>query len=185
MLLYHDGILSAIDRLLCGACYDSVLRLCADNYLLCARNDHGLLCSGADDDLLRADNCLLCGASHVHELLPRDIHLSDYVLCELSTLAVVAISCSDLLAMTWVPRQSNTPCLSKWILPPALVDLLIAATSLQQRSRIQFRCFFELPDIVACCAAFITIGQFDESLRADAKYSLNLATMSGCSAATL
>jgi hypothetical protein len=98
MLLYHDGILSAIDRLLCGACYDSVLRLCADNYLLCARNDYGLLCSVTDDNLLRADNRLLCRASHIHELLPRDVHVSDYVLCELSKLAVVAISCSDLFA---------------------------------------------------------------------------------------
>ena len=97
MLLYHDGILSAIDRLLCGACYDSVLRPCADNYLLCARNDHGLLCSGTDDDLLRADNRdnrLLCRASHIHELLPSDIHLrlSDYVLRVLSTLAVLGRS---------------------------------------------------------------------------------------------
>ena len=91
MLLYHDGVLSAIDRLLCGACYDSVLRLCADNYLLCARNDHGLLCSGTDDVLLRAHNRLLCRASHIHELLPSDIllRLSDYVLRVLSTLAVL------------------------------------------------------------------------------------------------
>src|SRR6476469_837673 len=94
MLLYHDGILSTIDRLLC-ACYDGVLRLCADNYILCARNDHSLR-SGTDDDLLRADNRLLCSASHTLELLPRGIHLllSDYVLRVLSTLAVVVIGCS-------------------------------------------------------------------------------------------
>src|SRR5437773_12231858 len=100
MLLYHDGILSAIDRLLCGACCDSVLRLCADNYLLRTRNDDGLLCSGTDHDLLRTDNRLLCRASHIHELLPRDIHLrlSDYVLRVLSTPVVVAISCSELFA---------------------------------------------------------------------------------------
>src|SRR5204862_210505 len=58
-------------------------------------HDHGLLCSGTDDNLLRADNRLLCRASHIHELLPRDIQLrlSEYVLRVLSTLAVVAISC--------------------------------------------------------------------------------------------
>src|SRR6476659_9459362 len=74
MLLYHDGILSAIDRLLWGTCYDSVLRPCADNHLLCARNDHGLLCSGTDNDLLRPDI---------------QLRLSDYLLRVLSTLAVL------------------------------------------------------------------------------------------------
>ena len=91
MLLYHDGILSAIDRLLWGTCYDSVLRSCADNHLLCARNDHGLLCSGTDNDLLRADNHILRRANRIHEQLPRDFYLrlSDYVLRVLSTLAVL------------------------------------------------------------------------------------------------
>src|SRR6476620_1747516 len=102
MLLLHDGVLSAIDRLLCGTCYDSVLRLCADNYLLCARNVHGLLCSGTDDVLLRAHDRLLCRASHIHELLPRDIHLrlSDYVLRVLSTLAVLGRICPKSSAPT-------------------------------------------------------------------------------------
>ena len=94
MLLYHNDILSAINRLLCGAGYNGVLRLCTINHLLClcARDDDGLLCSGTDD-LLRADFRLLFRASYIHELLPCDIHLSLHgVLRELSWLAVVAIS---------------------------------------------------------------------------------------------
>ena len=47
----------------------------ADNYLLCTRNYHDLLCPGTDNDLICADDHLLCRASHIHELLPRDIHL--------------------------------------------------------------------------------------------------------------
>jgi hypothetical protein len=87
MLLYHDDLLSAIHRLLCAAR--------DDNYLLCACIDC-LLCSGADGDLLRSDNCLLCRTSHIHELLSGRVRrVPDYVLRVLSALAVVVISCVD------------------------------------------------------------------------------------------
>ena len=106
MLLFHDDILSAIDRLLFGACDDRVLRPCPDNYLLCPR-DHGLLCSGADHDVLRADNRLLYRARHVHKLLPRNVHLrlSDYLLRVLSALAVVGRILLETSAPTFSSRN--------------------------------------------------------------------------------
>ena len=125
MLLCHDGKLSAIDRLLCGASYDNVLRLCADNHhnllrsgannnllradnlVLRADNHRDILRSGADDSLLRADNRLLCRARHIHKQLSRSVYLSDCVLRVLST-HVVAISYSDLFASPARKRMSLT-----------------------------------------------------------------------------
>jgi hypothetical protein len=115
MLLYHDGVLPAVHRLLSGNDH-GVLRPGARDYL-CGRSDHDLLCPGhnhcvlrasANDDLLCAENSLLfCGTDD--GLLPGAIHLSGLLLV-LSTLVVAVIANRSFAALKTL---SNL----KWIAP--------------------------------------------------------------------